>query len=218
MTSPVNVAAFHAEYDHHKDDRVRLFAVLAAVVPADATILYAGSYVDIGPSVWFDDVTYVDVDKRAARFFAQTDAVNALIEAKRSAAGNATAAAPKATFHQLDYRNDLPIDVGTLDVLVSMYAGFITEHCTRYLRPGGLIVTNNSHGDASMASLDPNNQLIAVITSSHGQYRYRENDLDSYLAPKRGTPPTIDELHRVNRGVAYTKPAFGYVFRHRSNS
>lgn len=218
MTSPADVAAFHADYDHHSDDRVRLFATLSDFLPHDATVLYPGSYVDIGPSVWFNDVTYVDTDKRAARFFAQTDAVATLIDTKRVAAANTTQGAVKTTFHQLDYSNEIPIDDGTIGVLVSMYAGFITEHCSRYLRPGGHIVTNNSHGDASMASLDPDNQLVAVVTSSDDTYQLRDRDLDSYLTPKRGTPPTKGELHRISRGISYTKPASVYVFQHRSRN
>lgn len=213
MTSPTDVAAFHRDDDRHPNDRVRLFASLRDLVPPTATVLYPGSYVDIGPSVWFDHVTYVDVDKRAARFFAQTDQVGELIAAKREAAGTGDGGDPTVIFHHLDYRCDLPIGDGTIDLLISLYAGFISEHCTRYLGPGGLLVVNNSHGDASMAVLDPDLHLVAVIESGRGRYRLRTADLDRYLQPKRGHQATVDELHASNRGIAYTRSPHAYVFR-----
>lgn len=213
MTSPADVVAFHADYDKHPDDRVRLFRAVAGLLPRPASVLYAGSYIDIAPSIWFDDVLYVDVDKRAARFFAQEDAVAELVRAKRRAGGQPVEPEPTLTFEHADFEEPLPVQDGSVDVLISMYAGFISEHCTRYLRTGGYLVTNNSHGDASMASLDPDYTLVAVINSSDGDYQADTDDLDRYLVPKKGTRPTIEELHEMNRGAAYTHPAFVYVFR-----
>lgn len=213
MTSPADVTVFHADFDQHPDDRIRLFKAVAETVPTPIVAMYAGSYVDIGPSIWFDDVIYVDVDKRAARFFGQHDDVLDLISEKRTSAGQQGRQRPDITFHHADYQDPLPVEDGSVDVLISMYAGFISEHCTRYLRRGGHLVTNNSHGDASMASLDPNYELVAVITSADGDYRASSRDLDRYLVPKKGDPPTVEELHKTQRGAAYTHPASVYVFQ-----
>ncbi len=215
MTSPTDVAAFHAEYDRHPDDRVHLFGAVAELLPDGVKVLYPGSYVDIGPSVWFDDVTYVDVDKRAPRFFAQHDAVLDLIGTKRREVGQPLAPQPAVAFHHLDYREPLPLSDDSFDLLISLYAGFISEHCTRYLKSGGLLLVNGSHGDAAMASLDANCELVAVLQKRTGGYQAVCDDLDGYLKPKRGAAPTVAELHESNRGIAYTKPAFAYVFRRR---
>ncbi len=192
---------------------MRRFAAVAAVVPGCATVLYPGSFIDIGPSIWFDDVTYVDTHSRATRFFAQHRDVVRLIDAKRARAGAPSARAPEVRFHRRDYRGRLPVDDRSVDLLVSLYAGFVSEHCTRYLRPGGILLANNSHGDASLASLDPCYALLGVITVRGGRYRARTESLDDYLVPKRGVPPTDDDLHRSNRGIAYTKTPFAYLFR-----
>ena len=82
MTSPADVVRFHAEYDRHPDDRVRLFGAVARHLPPSTPVLYPGSYVDIAPSVWFDQVTYIDIDKRAARFFGESDAVVDLVKCR----------------------------------------------------------------------------------------------------------------------------------------
>ncbi len=64
--------------DQHKGDRWRLFQVIHAAVPAQR-VLYAGSYVDVAPSFVYADVTYADMDKRAAAFFADADGVKEII-------------------------------------------------------------------------------------------------------------------------------------------
>lgn len=213
MTAPTKVAAFHAEYDHHTNDRVRLFEAVRTAVPRTASVLYAGSYVDIAPSVWFDNVTYVDVDRRAARWFGEHQQVSELIATKRTAAGVVSTTDVAFRFHHLDYQNDLPVADGSIDLLVSLYAGFISEHCSRYLRPGGLLLVNSSHGDADMAALSPANQLVGVLISAEGHYRLSTTNLEQYLIPKRGKRPTVAELHASNRGVGHTTSAFAYLFK-----
>ena len=63
--------------------------------------------------------------------------------------------ARSVTFLAEDYRNELGLNEQSFDLLVSLYAGFISEHCTKYLRIGGSLLVNPSHGDAAMASIDP---------------------------------------------------------------
>ena len=46
-----------------------------------------------------------------------------------------------------DYTDELPISAG-YDLLISQYGGFVSESCKRYLRRGGLLLANDSHGDA----------------------------------------------------------------------
>lgn len=206
----MDVAHFYADYDRHPGDRIRLFAAVAMLVPSGAQVLYPGSYVDIGPSVLFDDVTYVDQDRRAERFFLDEPGVRELVATKREDLG--LAGPFRFRFVRADYREKLPLPERSIGLLISLYAGFISEHCSRYLAVGGLLLANNSHGDASMASLDPALSLAAVVKSAGGGYRIGDRNLESYLVPKQ-TPPTCDELRRKQRGVAYTKSPYAYVFR-----
>ena len=207
----MDIATFHAEYDVHTDDRVRLFEIVAGFVGA-ANVLYAGSYVDIAPSVFFDDVRYVDMDKRAARWFGEQVEVESLVRSKRKKVGR-SANAFSFEFAHTDYREALGVEDGTIDLLISLYAGFISEHCTRYLKSGGFLLANNSHGDASLASLSGDYELAAAVTSRDGTYKVVEKQLETYLVPKRGEPPTVESLHASGRGVAFTKPAFAYLFK-----
>jgi hypothetical protein len=195
------------EHNRHPGDRHRLFSAVAAAVEA-TSVLYPGSYLDIAASFVFPDVTYVDIDRRGPTFFADDEGVGEIIEAE---------AAPGVTrtwrFIHSDYTAELDIPDESVDLLLSLYAGFVSEACSRYLRSGGWLLVNPSHGDAAMASLDPGFELMAVLQSRSGTYSVHRDRLEEYLIPKHDEPVTKDGLHRTGRGVAYTKPAFAYVFR-----
>lgn len=193
------------EQDRHRDDRLRLFGAVAGFT-GDVPVLYPGSFVDVAASFVFDDVTYVDSDRRAARFFADTTGVEEIIAGHRTRPTDAT-----WRFIGADYRTEL--DVGPVGLLASLYAGFVSEHCTRYLRPGGWLLVNPSHGDAALASLDPRYSLAAVVDSRSGRYTVSDRNLESYLVPKRPTEITPDLIRRSGRGIAYTRSPFAYIFR-----
>ena len=194
-----------AAQDRHPGDRLRLFTALAEVYPA-ASVLYPGSFVDVAASFVFDSVTYVDMDRRAARFFGDTSGVDELIADHRQPG--------RWRFIHSDYTADLGLTDEAFDGLISLYAGFISEACTRYLRPGGWLLANPSHGDVAMASIDPRYELAAVVKSSAHGYRVDTTDLDQYLIPKRPGEVTRASLRRSGRGIAYTRSPFAYVFRH----
>lgn len=196
-----------AKQDQHRGDRQRLFATLNEVFEV-STVLYPGSFVDIATSFVFEDVTYIDTDRRAAQFFADTKGVDEIITQHRTADTGTN-----WRFISADYTADLELPSDHYDLLVSLYAGFVSENCTRHLRPGGLLLANPSHGDAAMASINPDYQLVAVVTTQSGNYAIRRDNLDSYMRPKRPTVITAETLHQTGRGIGYTKPAFAYVFQ-----
>ena len=196
-----------AKQDRHTGDRHRLFAAVADAVEA-TTVLYPGSYVDVAASFVWPAVTYVDVDRRAATFFDDVDGVREIIAAQPNAP-----AQPQVSFVRADYTTDLPLEPGSFDLLVSLYAGPVSRHCTRYLRVGGWLLVNPSHGDVAFASIDDRYELSGVVHSRSGAYSVRTDALDSYLIPKRSVEITVESISRSGRGIAYTKSAFAYLFR-----
>jgi len=199
------VTELWAKQDQHEGDRWRLFSAVAGAVET-STVLYPGSYVDVAPSFVFESVTYVDVDRRAPKFFADTDGVAEII------ADHDGPTDPDVTFIHADYTSPLDLPDDHFDLLVSLYAGFVSEHCTRHLRVGGTLLVNSSHGDAAMASIDPRYELAGVVTSKGGGYEIATDDLDTYLVPKKPQDITVESLHASGRGVAYTKSPFAYLF------
>lgn len=192
--------------DQHRGDRHRLFTAVAAGLDAEQ-VLYPGSYVDIAPSFVWSAVTYVDIDRRASQFFADEPGVQELL-VDHGVEPDAHA----VRFIAADYSEPLDLDEGEFDLLVSLYAGFISEACTRYLRIGGSLLVNASHGDAAMASIDPRYRLSAVVESRSGDYRVTERDLDTYLVPKRDVEITTEMLHASGRGIVYTRTPFAYLY------
>ncbi|MDH3704522.1 MAG: hypothetical protein OES57_00535 [Acidimicrobiia bacterium] len=195
-----------SKQDQHEGDRRRLFAAVAANIDAEQ-VLYPGSFVDIAPSFVWPSVTYVDADRRAERFFADEAGVAEIIDAH-----DPPTADRSVTFVAGDYTTNLGLMDESFDLLVSLYAGFVSEHCTRYLRVGGMLLVNPSHGDTAMASIDPRYQLSQVVIHRNGDYQLRRDDLDTYLVPKKPTELTPALLHDLGRGIAYTRPAFAYLF------
>ena len=193
--------------NRHPGDRTRLFQAVADVLAIDS-VLYPGSYIDIAASFVFPSVTYVDSDRRAARFFTDQRGVKEIISSQQR-----TPPSPTVRFISSDYKEDLDLEDGSFDLLVSLYAGFVSVHCTRYVRTGGWLLANPSHGDVAMASIDPRYEFAAAIISRSGAYRVRRDHPDQYLIPKHAIDLNPEVLHQRGRGVAYTKPAFAYLFQ-----
>lgn len=187
-------------------DRPRLFGTVAEAV-GGSRVLYPGSFVDLAASFVWPSVTYNDMDRRAAQFFADRDGVAELL----TGAG-VDPAHQNVEFVPGDYAGELGLDDASFDVLVSLYAGFISEHCTRYLRVGGTLLVNSSHGDAAMASIDDRYRFVGAVDSRPGGYRVVTDDLNRFLVAKRDVEITVETLHETGRGIAYTRPAFAYVF------
>lgn len=188
------------------DERFELFGLLAARF-GPRSALYPGCFVHLTPALCVPRTSFVDTDRRAARFFADP-AVLDYVRRHRVYDDE-----PILRFHAADYTADFDESPASFDLLISQYAGFVSQHCKQYLKLGGYLIANNSHGDASLASVDPDYQPVAVVNRRGEQFRLVEVDVASYFVPARDVSITRAELERRGRGIAYQKRAFGYVFR-----
>lgn len=196
-----------SSYRESIGDRSPLFSALRSVWPVERA-LYPGCYLDTSPSVSIPSVTYIDTDRRAARYFADS----ALVASDLGGRG-VRAADREVRFIPADYTGDLPLARSSFDLLISLYAGPVWDNCRRYLRAGGLLLANTSHGDASIAALDADLELVAAVQHRGTEYRLVDRALDGYLVPLRPATADPDLIRRAGRGVAYTRTAFAYVFR-----
>lgn len=171
-------------------------------------MLYPGSYVDIAPSFVWPRVTYVDVDKRAASFFGDVDGVREIVQSHGGAPVDTA-----VTFLHADYTNELELPHEGFDLLVSLYAGPVSQYCTEHLRVDGVLLVNPSHGDVALASIDERYDLIGVVRSRSGDYAVSTDKLETYLTPKKPVDVTVELIERTGQGVAYTKSPFAYLFR-----
>jgi hypothetical protein len=111
------------------------------------------------------------------------------------------------------YGDELDLADGSFDLLVSLYAGFISEHCTRYVCPGGFLLVNPSHGDAAMASIDDRYSLHGVIEVDDDGARVSTEELDTHLVAKRPVDVTAELLHASGKAVADTRSPWAYLFQ-----
>ncbi len=188
-------------------DRSGLFAAVA-MQWRPRRALYPGSYLDLSPSTAIASVTYVDTDRRAARFFAEREQVAAELHGRTHSGAGA-----EVTFLPVDYTTALPLPDAGFDLLISLYAGPVWDRCRHHLSPHGLLLANTSHGDASLAALDPRLKLVAAVLHRGDDYRLDREALDTYLVPKKPAAADPDLIRRTGRGIAYTRSAFAYVFQ-----
>ena len=188
------------------DERLGQFLILTKKFNI-RNALYAGSFVHITPSFAIPKVIYVDTKKQARDFF-KDPSIHEFVSKRKLYTEDSV-----ISFHHKDYRKDLGEPIKSFDLLISQYAGFISQFCKKYLKIGGILLANNSHGDASMASIDTDYKFIGVLNKRRNKYSFSEKNLDSYFIPKKPREVTREYLEKIKRGIGYTKSPTTYLFR-----
>ncbi len=170
-------------------------------------VIYPGSYIHISPSFVFSDVVYIDSDKNAKKYFQGNDLIH-LVHTKKEYPED-----PKIAFFGLSYENLIEELQCKFDLLISQYAGFISSACKNYLKIGGYLLVNNSHGDAGLASIDESYQLVSTVHKAKGKYRLSQVSLERYFIPKKDILVTKELLIKTRKGVGYTHAAPLYIFK-----
>ena len=173
--------------------------------------LYPGCFVHVTPLFVIPAMYYVDSDRSASRFCADGTAKE-LVEQNRTYGESSF-----LEFHFQDYRTRIPVDDGNVELLISQYAGFVSENCKRYLARGGYLIANNSHGDAGLASCDHEFKFVAVVHRRGDRWSLDTRNLSDYFIPRSRTVPResselANHIRELCRGIGYTKSATDYVF------
>ena len=187
------------------DERLGMFSALGQHFPI-RRVLYPGSFVHATPSFVFPDVTYVDMESRARLFFT-SPAARKLVSERKIYTQEA-----QIQFHHQDYAKPLPEEDASFDLLISQYAGFVSQRCKRYLKIGGWLAANNSHGDASMAHWDDDYAFVAALYRRAERFRFEAEGLDRFFVPKKEINVTREYLEKTQRGIGYQHSAFAYIF------
>lgn len=193
-------------FQERQFERLELFQIVADKFNIQRG-LYAGSFVHVTPSFFIPDVVYVDNDKQARQFFNKPEIYTFIAQRK------VYSQEAMVSFHFADYRNGFEEPFESFDFLISQYAGFVGQYCKQYLKKGGLLLANNSHGDAGMAAIDDDYQLRAVFSIRDGKHRIKETNLDEYFVPKSKIEITKANLEKLQKGIGYKKTAGAYLFQ-----
>ena len=202
-----DVIKIYEKYYIDRDyEQVDLFRLLKETFGIDRAI-YPGSYVQISPSFVYSTVVFIDSDKKAKAFFSNDSVTEYICERKEYSER------PNISFYAGDYREPIDDLNGKFDLLISQYSGFISDCCKEYLRVGGYLLVNNSHGDAGLASIDNDYTLVAAVIKSNGKYRISSSNLDKYFIPKKHIDVTREYLYKTGKGVGYRRTAPLYIFQ-----
>jgi len=188
------------------DERRDLFRLLADTF-GPKTGLYPGSFVHVTPSFFIESMVYVDSDRRIRRFF-EDPALRIFIDKNKEYPGP-----PTIDAHQGDFTGELPLADGSFDIMFSLYSGFISRFCKRYLKSGGVLLANNSHGDASLASLDEDFEFVGAVHRRAEAFRLQTEGLEGFFKTKNGRPIDREKVLRTMVGEGFTRTAYGYLFR-----
>ena len=168
-----------------------------------SSVLYPGSHIDISPSFIIPNVTYVDNFKGAIRFFKDIDAVNMYIDEQKGYKEKS-----EAKFIGKNYQDDL--DIEPVDLIISQYAGFVGQNTKNYLKKGGILLCNDSHGDATLAYCDEDYTFIGIVDS---QNQVSLTNLDHYFKLPKEKAIDSDRVKDKMKGLKYKKTANNYLFK-----
>lgn len=198
------VSDMYEAYAQKIGDRKQVYEKIASIFDVKRA-LYPGSHIDVTPSLVIPHVIYVDSFKGTIRFFKQLETVQELIDNRKEYDEPCT-----IEFFGQDYTQ--PLDIETVDLIISQYAGFVGQATKDYLKPGGILVCNDSHGDATLARFDEAFEFIGVIGSANVIV---QTELDEYFRLPKGKDVDITEVKKTMKGPRYTKQVENYVFQKR---
>jgi hypothetical protein len=206
MSKTASSAELYKEYMKKVGDRFDLFKLLRDEFNIESAI-YPGSHIDITPSFFYHRTIYIDMFKKAGKFFSKPDLLNYIRKSKRYKEE------PSVKFYFKDYREEIKEITADFDLLISLYAGIVSKYCKKYLRKDGLLLVNNSHADAGIANLDPDFRFYGVIYHSNRKLYFSQKNLDAYFIPKKETEINPEKLEKTMKGIGYTKTAYYYLFK-----
>ncbi|WP_214745774.1 hypothetical protein [Exiguobacterium sp. s189] len=198
------VSDLYEAYSQKIGDRKQVYETIASIFDVKRA-LYPGSHVDIAPSLVIPHVVYVDSFKGTIRFFKHLEKVQELIDERKEYDEPCT-----IEFFGQDYTQ--PLDIEPVDLIISQYAGFVGQATKDYLKLGGILLCNDSHGDATLARFDEAFELIGVIGSANALV---QTGLDEYFQLPKGKVVDITEVKKMMKGPQYTKQVENYVFQKR---
>ena len=168
-------------------------------------VIYPGSYIQISPSFYFDFTIYIDNNKNANKFFKNKQEIKKFIKSKNEK--------NKFKFYFQDYNDDVDEEINSFDLLISLYAGFVTDNNLKYIKKGGYILVNNSHNDAINCYHNKKLKLIGVTNGNKNDIKDSKQILNQCFIPKK--PKKVEDFKKKKhmKTIGFTKSYKYYIFQ-----
>ncbi|MGH4037607.1 MAG: hypothetical protein ACRQFF_07150 [Sphaerochaeta sp.] len=192
----------YEEYVAKTGSRLKLYRMIAETYNIKRAI-YPGSHIDIDPSLVIENVTYVDNFKGAIKFFKKKEIIDEFLQTNKEYPQEC-----HFNFIPEDYNSKL--DVDDVDLIISQYAGFVGQATKKYLKVGGILLCNDSHGDATLTRFDDDFKLIGTVDSSN---KISSTDLEKYFILPKNKEIDLNAVKSKMKGVKYTLNPSNYIFK-----
>ena len=101
----------------------------------------------------------------------------------------------------------------SVDLLISQYAGIISQPCKRYLKPGGYLLVNNSHGGRGVLPRSMKTMpLPAFFTAGRARMGLPIAGFRTTSSPKNTWPTCARTFWKTEKAWATSKTAALYLF------
>lgn len=197
-----NCISEYKEYVAKTGNRLDLYRLIASTYNIKSAI-YPGSHIDIDPSLVIQKVIYVDNFKGAVKFFKNREIIQEFLDKSKEYSQSC-----QFDFIASDYTK--PLEIEMFDLIISQYAGFVGQATKKYLKVGGILLCNDSHGDATLSKFDKDFELIGVIVGSN---KLKTTNLDEYFKLPKEKTVNLDIVKSKMKGLKYLKSEDNYIFR-----
>lgn len=197
--NPIKV---YEDYIKRLGNRKELYNTIAKKFEIKSAI-YPGSHVDVTPSFFIPKVVYIDSFKGTIRFFKYTDEIKEYLNQHKQYNEDCD-----FSFIGQDYTQ--PMDIPICDLIISQYAGFVGQATKQYLRIGGLLLCNDSHGDATLARFDDDFELVGVVDESN---KVKDTNLKEYFVLPQNRIVDLNVVKKNMKGLLYTLTSENYLFQ-----
>lgn len=196
-----NIIEEYHEYRDKIGNRTELYRKVAKSYGVESA-LYPGSHIDIAPSLVIPKVIYVDNFKGAINFFKNLDLIKEYIFQNKGYEKLCD-----IVFMGQDYTKELNVE--PVDLIISQYAGFVGQATKKYLKKGGVLLCNDSHGDATLSKFDDDFELIGVIGKNN---KIIDTKLDDYFVLPRSKKVDLVKVKEKMKGPKYKLTTENYLF------
>lgn len=212
MSSDRSIDSYKRFYEDINFDRAGLFELLKKEYNCN-TVLYPGCSIHVTPSFYFQHVVYVDISKTAKEFFDDIHNILNFINSNKKYKQT-----PYIQFIHGDYTKPLLLREENYDLLVALYAGGIIESCKKYVKPGGIILTNNHQKDAEKALKDPSMVLEGLIFKKGKKYAIEKNIINDYEGIFKRYGNMKKDMKNTSNGLEYVDNQCYFVLKKKSKN
>lgn len=165
--------------------------------------LYPGCHIDLSPSLVIPKVVYVDNFMGTINFFKHANLIKAYIDEHKEYEQECD-----ILFFGQDYSHKIVIE--PVDLIISQFAGFVGQTTKMHLKVGGILLCNDSHGDATLSKFDEDFKLVGTLDENN---KIENNNLDDYFMLPKHKSIDLMNVKAKMKGPKYSKSAENYLFQ-----